>query len=130
MSFERAAALESEDRRRLRKSTLASGPTVQLRVAKRPTQDRVQRILELAFSLLGETEALGRDKAFTEASLQLKSLDLGEGIDFYKEVERFETGLIKLALDHTHGCQAKAARLLGIKPTTLNSKIKLLGIEY
>jgi DNA-binding NtrC family response regulator len=130
MSFERAAAIEPEDRRRLRKSTLAPGPTVQLRVAKRSAPDRVKRIIELAYTLLGETEALGRDKAFTEASLQLKSLDIVEGIDFYKEVERFETGLIKLALDHTRGCQAKAARLLGIKPTTLNSKIKLLGIQY
>ncbi len=130
MSFERAAALEPESRQRLRKSATAAGVTIQLRVAERPVRDRVQRLIDLAFSLLSETEALGRDKAFTEASTQLRSLNVGEGVDFYKEVERFEIELIRLALDHTRGCQAKAAKLLSIRPTTLNSKIKLLGIEY
>jgi DNA-binding NtrC family response regulator len=60
----------------------------------------------------------------------LQTLNLSEGIDFYDEVQRFETGLIRLALDQTRGHQAKAARLLHIKPTTLNSKIKLYEIEY
>jgi len=34
-----------------------------------------------------------------------------------------------MALAETGGNQAKAARLLGIKATTLNSKIKLFNIE-
>ncbi len=128
MSVEPATVVEPEDRRRLRKS-MSPGARVQLRIAERP-RDRVRRLIDLAFSLLNETEALSRDKDFTEASTQLRSLDVSEGIDFYKEVVRFETELIRLALDHTRGCQAKAARLLRIKPTTLNSKIKLFGIQY
>jgi len=90
----------------------------------------MQRLLEIADKLLQETETLARDTAFTDESNRLRSLSLSEGIDFYSEVERFETGLIRLALDQTGGHQARAARLLRIKPTTLNSKIKLYGIEY
>ncbi|MCM3872834.1 MAG: hypothetical protein ND895_19305 [Pyrinomonadaceae bacterium] len=129
MSFERAAAVEPANPR-LRESSLSANSPVQLRIADHPVRDRVQRLVTLALSLLNETQNLARDKAFTEASAHLRSLNLTEGIDFYKEVERFEIELIRLALERTHGCQAKAARLLQIKPTTLNSKIKLLGIEY
>lgn len=130
MSLERAAAVEPVSRPRLRESSSSSSTPVQLRIADHPVRDRVQRLVTLALSLLNEAQNLARDKAFTEASAQLRSLNMAEGIDFYKEVERFEIELIRLALDRTHGCQAKAARLLRIKPTTLNSKIKLLGIEY
>jgi DNA-binding protein Fis len=102
----------------------------QLKIAERPPRDRVQRLLNLADSMLRETETLARDKAFTDESNRVRTLNLTEGIDFYDEVQRFETGLIRLALDHTRGHQARAAKLLRIKPTTLNSKIKLYGIEY
>jgi DNA-binding NtrC family response regulator len=102
----------------------------QLRIAERPLRNRVQRLLDLADSMLKETETLARDKAFTDESNRVRTLNLAEGIDFYDEVKRFETGLIRLALDQTGGHQARAARLLRIKPTTLNSKIKLYGIEY
>jgi len=76
-----------------------------------------------------EAETLARDKAFTEEATRLKPLDILGGISFYDEVQRFETHLIKMALAETGGNQAKAARLLGIKATTLNSKIKLFNIE-
>jgi DNA-binding protein Fis len=101
-----------------------------LRVAPRPPANRVQNLRDLAGKLLRETETLARDKAFAEEHSRLQALDLTEGIDFYDEVQRFETGLIRLALDQTRGHQARAARLLRIKPTTLNSKIKLYGIQY
>jgi transcriptional regulator with GAF, ATPase, and Fis domain len=129
MSFERAAAVEPVSSHS-RESSSSSGSPVPLRIADHPARDRVQRLVTLALSLLNETQNLARDKAFSEAAGQFKSLNMAEGIDFYKEVERFEIELIRLALDRTQGCQAKAARLLQIKPTTLNSKIKLLGIEF
>jgi DNA-binding NtrC family response regulator len=110
-----------------RVESFAGGP---LKIAERPVRSRVQRLLDIAGSLLQETESLARDKAFTEHANRLQGLNLAEGIDFYGEVERFESGLIRLALDQTGGHQAKAARLLHIKPTTLNSKIKLYGIQY
>jgi DNA-binding NtrC family response regulator len=104
--------------------------SLQLTIARRPPRNRVQRLLDLADSLLKETDSLARDKAFAEESNRLQTLSLSEGIDFYDEVQRFETGLIRLALDQTRGHQAQAARLLKIKPTTLNSKIKLYRIQY
>jgi transcriptional regulator with GAF, ATPase, and Fis domain len=50
--------------------------------------------------------------------------------NFYDEVRRFEIELINHALCRTHGHQQKAARLLGVKPTTLNSKIKRYNIMF
>ena len=50
-------------------------------------------------------------------------------IDLQAEVRRFETELIRSALIHTGGRQRQAARLLGTKVTTLNTKIKRYGIE-
>ena len=104
--------------------------TPRLQIARRPELNRVQRLLEIAGTLLRETETLARDKAFTDESNRLQALDVSLGIDFYDEVRRFETGLIRLALDQTGGHQARAAQLLHIKPTTLNSKIKLYSIQY
>lgn len=101
----------------------------QLRFAERQTPTRAQRLVDLAFTLLKEAEFLARDKSLAEETARLQSLNMEEGIDFYSEVERFEVGLIKRALEQTAGNQAKAARLLSIKPTTLNSKIKLYHIE-
>ena len=119
-----------EDRAHRVPESFPATPPLQLKIAQRPVRNRVQRLVDLADSLFRETESLARDKEFAEESNRLQTLNLSQGIDFYDEVQRFETGLIRLALDQTHGHQAKAARLLHIKPTTLNSKIKLYGIEY
>jgi len=120
----------AEERARRVRESFAATPPLQLKIAQRPVRNRIQRLLDLADSLFRETESLARDKEFAEESNRLQTLNLSQGIDFYDEVQRFETGLIRLALDQTRGHQAKAARLLHIKPTTLNSKIKLYGIEY
>ena len=45
-------------------------------------------------------------------------------IDLQAEVRRFEEELIRSALIQTRGRQRPAARLLGTKLTTLNTKIK------
>lgn len=56
--------------------------------------------------------------------------NLTRGIDFYAEVERFEMTLIKYALIKAKGSQKRAARLLGLKPTTLSSKIKSYHLDW
>lgn len=56
--------------------------------------------------------------------------NLTHGIDFYAEVERFEITLIQYALIQAKGSQKRAARLLGLKPTTLNSKIKVYHLDW
>ena len=136
MSAERIGAINrggestAEERARRARESFAATPPLQLKIAQRPVRNRIQRLLDLADSLFRETESLARDKEFAEESNRLQTLNLSQGIDFYDEVQRFETSLIRLALDQTRGHQAQAARLLHIKPTTLNSKIKLYGIEY
>jgi len=63
----------------------------------------------------------------TSGSIAL--LDIARGISFYDEVSRFEIELIRHALDLTGGHQSKAAKLLGMNNTTLNSKIKVYNIK-
>ena len=55
-------------------------------------------------------------------------IDISRGVNFYEEVKRFEIDLIQRALDQTGGHQSRAARLLGLNATTLNSKIKTYNI--
>lgn len=124
MNLDQALLKESDN---LRSNNQAQA--VHLKLAERPDRDRIQRVVDLADALLSEAETLARDKAFTEEANKLRPLDILGGIDFYDEVQRFETHLIKMALAETAGNQAKAARLLGIKATTLNSKIKLYSIS-
>ena len=62
-------------------------------------------------------------------SLQMINLpEMDEDFDFYREVERYERNLIQNALRICGGSQVKAARLLKLKPTTLNSKMKVLRL--
>ena len=57
------------------------------------------------------------------------NIDIGRGVNFYDEVKRFEIDLIRRALEQTGGHQSRAARLLGLNATTLNSKIKSYNIQ-
>lgn len=129
MKAEEAELMQSDLGRHDRNTMPADVPQA-LKLAARQQRNRVQRLAELARTLLREAETLASDKAFTEESTKLRTMTVSEGIDFYDEVVRFETNLIKLALERTGRNQAAAARLLHIKPTTLNFKIKLYGIEY
>jgi two-component system response regulator PilR (NtrC family) len=54
---------------------------------------------------------------------------LPPGLGFYDAVARYERQLIESALRRAGGVQKHAAEMLGLKPTTLNEKIKRLGIE-
>ena len=56
------------------------------------------------------------------------SMALPKGMEFYEAVQRFERQLIESALRQANGVQKQAAELLGLKPTTLNEKIKRLKI--
>ncbi len=52
----------------------------------------------------------------------------GDPIKLDTEIDAFETSLIRDALIKAKGNQRDAAKLLSIKPTTLNAKMKRLGI--
>jgi DNA-binding protein Fis len=130
MQAEQTDVIQSDADNQERKSLRNNRTFAPLRMAEHPARNRVQRLAKLAHTLSTEVERLAADKAFTEESNRLRTLNIAEGIDFYDEVTSFEIKLIKLALDHTGRNQAAAARLLHIKATTLNFKIKLYGIEY
>jgi two-component system NtrC family response regulator len=72
---------------------------------------------ELALKMMEETAGISTD------------IDLARGINFYDEVKKFEIDLIRRALEQTAGHQSRAARLLGLNATTLNSKIKGYNIQ-
>src|SRR5438552_9708545 len=65
----------------------------------------------------------------SDGSSASSGIDVAHGVNFYDEVRRFEIDLIRRALDQTGGHQSRAARLLGMNPTTLNSKIKTYNIN-
>jgi DNA-binding NtrC family response regulator len=129
MSAERAEAIEALNQGRLQEPSNC-GPSLPFRIAKHPERDRVQRLIDLAHTLLREAEMLVGEKTFVDESNRLKTLNISEGVDYFSELKRFEVSLIKLALAQTSGHQAQAAKLLNLKPTTLNTKIKLYGIKY
>ncbi|MDQ5845359.1 MAG: hypothetical protein M3539_08700 [Acidobacteriota bacterium] len=101
-----------------------------LRVAEQSARQRIDHLIGLAQALLSEAEILAGDKSFVDESRRRDALNIAEGIDFFDEIKRFEISLIRLALAKTSGHQARAAKLLNINPTTLNTKIKTYGIEY
>ena len=80
---------------------------------------QVEVLEELALALLREVETLRR----------AEPPDVRRGVNFYDEIRRFEVELISRALARTGGHQTRAARLLGIKLTTLNHKIKRYNID-
>jgi DNA-binding NtrC family response regulator len=90
-------------------------------------EQRVQQLTLLAKALANEIESLEAELS-TDHSREQIYLD-DEGIDFYNEVERYEIELIKSALNHCGGNQTQAARLLRMKSTTLNAKMKHYGLN-
>jgi DNA-binding NtrC family response regulator len=86
----------------------------------------VDQLVMLAKALATEIETL---KA--ELSTDQKKIDLNdEGINFYDEVERYEIELIRSALNQCGGNQTQAAKLLNLKSTTLNAKMKHYGLNH
>ena len=80
---------------------------------------RLDALRDVALTLLHEVESL-RSLRPPRGSEQPK---------LPEAVRRFETQLILTALEKTRGNQVRAARILGVKHTTLNAKIKRYGIS-
>lgn len=92
--------------------------------------ERVRGLKELVFNLLKEVQGLEHDELVSELTAPQNSvrLEIEKGIKFEDVVRQFETNIIQQALSITGGNQARAARLLGIKPNTLNYKVKLYNL--
>jgi transcriptional regulator with GAF, ATPase, and Fis domain len=79
---------------------------------------RLNTLRETVLQLLDEVESLAISRP----------VDIKHGARYSDEVRQFEVNLIRTALGRTSGSQIRAARLLGLKPTTLNAKIKRYNI--
>ena len=73
--------------------------------------------------------AMWREVGAIERKAPAASAVAPVAVDFHREVQRFESDLIRCALIRTGGRQRRAARLLGIKAATLNAKIKRYRID-
>ena len=80
---------------------------------------RLNTLRETVLQLLDEVESLAISRP----------VDIKRGACFSDEVRQFEVSLIRTALGRTSGSQTRAAKLLGLKPTTLNAKIKRYRIQ-
>lgn len=87
-------------------------------------EHQVDQLVTLAKALASEIKRL---KA--ELDTDLSHIRQVGGIDFYDEVERYEIELINSALRQCDGNQARAAKLLHLKSTTLNAKMKHYGLN-
>ncbi|HEX8719308.1 MAG TPA: helix-turn-helix domain-containing protein [Pyrinomonadaceae bacterium] len=87
-------------------------------------KEQLGMIRELAVALLGEVESL----AGPESPAAAPPAGVEES-DFYEMIRAYEKFLIRRALLRSRGNQAKAARMLGLKPTTLHNKIKVYDIK-
>ena len=76
-------------------------------------------------SRLDDLRAMMRSLLTELESLRLPvDLEPEGGLNLNDELRRYEIGLIRAALDKADGSQTRAARILGVKVTTLNTKIK------
>ncbi|HEX8922087.1 MAG TPA: helix-turn-helix domain-containing protein [Pyrinomonadaceae bacterium] len=91
---------------------------------------RVQSLKEIVLTLLNETQALESETLMSELATPqgIRQADIENGIKLDDAVRRFESNIIRQALLITSGNQARAARLLGIKPNTLNYKVKIYNL--
>ena len=77
----------------------------------RPNVNMLKRLAKLMMDEVSEIEETGE-------------LQLGDGFRLDNYIEQFEINIIRYALQLSGNNQLTASRLLGIKATTLNAKIK------
>jgi len=80
---------------------------------------------DLSFALFGAAEALQQTALVNGDPINR----VEQGIDFYREVNRLKISLIRTALAHANSNQKRAAKLLGIRLSTLNAMIKRFGLK-
>jgi DNA-binding NtrC family response regulator len=86
----------------------------------------VDQLVTLAKALAREIETLKAELSKDDKRIAFNR----DGINFYDEVERYEIELIRNALNQCGGNQTRAAKLLHLKSTTLNAKMKHYGLNH
>jgi DNA-binding NtrC family response regulator len=82
--------------------------------------------------LLAPDEEIGPDllpEEVRRSRAPAGEFEIPEGFSYQRAVEDFERSLIRRALARSEGVQRRAADLLGMKPTTLNERMKRLGMR-
>jgi len=98
----------------------SDGVSAVIHLQEASLDNRIETLREIAGTLLEKLNSLQSARpGRTDGSVKLSD-----------EVQRFEIDLIRSALDRTGGNQVRAARLLGVKPTTLNAKLKRYKISF
>ena len=80
---------------------------------------RIGIVKQLLNKLLSELETVNETERVT----------LDENFNLYEQMKNFEMDIIRQALFLTDNNQRLAAQMLGINYTTLNAKMKRLGIQ-
>src|SRR5262249_44982032 len=93
------------------------GLEVSSRLREATLYSRLAALREIALAVLEEVDSLRTSGSSATGRLSLDD-----------EVKRYEIDLIRAALQKARGNQALAARMLGVKHTTLNAKIRRYDI--
>ena len=96
----------------------------------RELENVIERAVVLCEGWMVDVDLLPEEMRSPPSST-LQPLDgpvLPEGTTLNEAVDRFERELIQATLRRTRGVQKRAAEMLGLKPTTLNEKIKRLKV--
>lgn len=87
-------------------------------------ENRVSALRTVVMLLMREVESLERSIFENRRTSEETSLCLAE------KLEKIEIDIIRSALINTNGRQNRAAKLLGVKVSTLNAKIKKHNIDW
>lgn len=88
-----------------------------------PLEERLSRLQRMAHAMLEEVEQI---RASGVSALEK---EIEQGRDYYEVTNRFSAALIRRALRAAGGHQGRAARMLGLKNTTLHSMIQRHNIS-
>jgi transcriptional regulator with GAF, ATPase, and Fis domain len=86
--------------------------------------NRVEALRALATLMIREVESIEKVVPSSDENFDDKDFCLQD------EIQRYEADLIRSALVKAQGRQRRAARILGVKVTTLNAKIKKYDINW
>ncbi len=81
-------------------------------------QNQLEALKSLSQLLLREINSLGEMQATLESEIESD-----KPINLLNELQRFEVNMIRCALIRSMGHQTRAAKLLGLKTSTLHAKI-------
>jgi GNAT superfamily N-acetyltransferase/DNA-binding protein Fis len=88
-----------------------------------PLEERLARLQMMAHAMLDEVEQI------RVSGVSTLEKEIEQGRDYYEVTNRFSAALIRRALRAAGGHQGRAARLLGLKNTTLHSMIQRHNIS-